>query len=174
MTELDWTRLWETAIPWDRYLSPTMDLSTLRTGVFRQAKAPAWAVEQLAAMGPVRLVLLTHDWCWDEANSGPWIARLVEAVPSAELRVLLRDEHPDVMDRFLTDGTRSIPIVIGLAPDGRVLGHYGPRPAPLQAWVKANKATMPKDQRYAEMRRWYLKDRGESTLRGVLAAMSSL
>ena len=70
-------------MPWDRYLSPTMDLSPLRLGVLRQATAPAWAIERLTAIGSVRLLMLTHEWCWDEANLGPWIARLVEAVPSA-------------------------------------------------------------------------------------------
>ena len=75
------------------------------------------------------------------------------------------------MDRFLTNGSRSIPVVIGVSPDSRLLGHFGPRPAALQTWVQANKATMPKDERYAEMRRWYLKDRGESTLRELLGAI---
>ena len=35
----------------------------------------------------------------------------------------------------------------------------------------ATKDTMPKDQQYAEARRWYARDKGHSTLREVLAAM---
>ena len=53
------------------------------------------------------------------------------------------------------------------------VGHWGPRPTELQAWVLANKDTMPKDARYAEVRRWYARDRGETTLREVLDAVKT-
>lgn len=171
MTPLDWGALWAEAQPWSEFLSPTMDLAALWQGVLRQASAPSWAVERLRTGPPLRFLALNHDWCWDAANSLPWVARLVDAVPGNELRILLRDEHPDVMDQYLTNGTRSIPIVFGLGADGTVLGHWGPRPHALQAWFLAHKLSMPKDQRYVEMRRWYLKDRGESTLRELLAAV---
>jgi hypothetical protein len=94
-------------------------------------------------------------------------------VPGAELRVLPRDEYLEVMDRYLTNGGRSIPVVIALGPDFEELGHWGPRPSELQAWFLANRDTIPKDVRYAEMRRWYARDRGASTVREVLAAIRS-
>ena len=56
-------------------------------------------------------------------------------MPGLELRIVLRDEHPEVMDRYLTNGSRSIPIVIALDEEFRELGHWGPRPRELQAWV---------------------------------------
>jgi hypothetical protein len=73
------------------------------------------------------------------------------------------------MDRYLTEGTRSIPLVILLDRDFNELGHWGPRPAALQGWVRANLKTMPKEERIREQRRWYARDRGESVLREVLA-----
>ena len=51
-----------------------------------------------------------------------------DAVPGLELRMLRRDQHPEVMDRYLTNGSRSIPIVIVLDEEFRELGHWGPRP----------------------------------------------
>jgi hypothetical protein len=96
------------------------------------------------------------------------VAKLADHVPGFELRVLRRDEHPDVMDRYLTNGSRSIPVVIALDEDYRELGHWGPRPRELQAWVMANRGTVPKAELYPKVRQWYARDQGESTLREVL------
>jgi len=75
-----------------------------------------------------------------------------------------------VMDRYLTNGSRSIPIVIALNEEFGEVGHWGPRPTELQSWVMTNRQTIPKSELYPQVRRWYARDRGESTLREVLAA----
>ena len=51
----------------------------------------------------------------------------------------------------------------------RELGHWGPRPSELQAWVKENKETLSKEERLLHTRKWYARDRGETTIREVLA-----
>jgi hypothetical protein len=74
------------------------------------------------------------------------------------------------MDRYLTSGSRSIPVVIALDEEYRELGHWGPRPRELQAWVMANRGTVPKAELYPKVRQWYARDHGESTVREVLEA----
>jgi hypothetical protein len=98
------------------------------------------------------------------------VARFADAVPGMELRLLRRDEHLELMDRYLTNGARAIPIVIALDEGFRELGHWGPRPAELQAWVLEHRPRVPKAELYPQVRRWYARDRGETTLREVLAA----
>lgn len=169
---LDYPALWASAVPWDRFFDSKMALFALWDGVYRRAQVPEWAIGATRRLAPLRYMVINHDWCWDGANSTPWVARLVETA-GGELRIALRDENPELMNHYLTNGSRSIPVVIGLDRDFRVRGHWGPRPGELQAWVLANKATMPKEQRYAEMRRWYARDDGESTLRELLAAMEA-
>src|SRR5437016_13649778 len=87
------------------------------------------------------------------------------------MRILRRDEHPAVMDRYLTGTARAIPIVIVLDGQFREVGHWGSRPAQLQAWVMEARRTTPKEQLYPQIRRWYAKDKGESTLREILALL---
>jgi hypothetical protein len=72
------------------------------------------------------------------------------------------------MDRYLTDGSRSIPIAI-LLDHGFQSWAAGARPAPLQAWVMANRKTIPRDGIIRGERRWYAMDKGETTLREILA-----
>ena len=96
--------------------------------------------------------MIAEDWCGDASSTVPVLAKLADAVPGLELRVILRDQHPEVMDRYLTNGSRSIPIVIALDEQFRELGHWGPRPRELQAWVMANRLTVPKAELYPQVR----------------------
>jgi hypothetical protein len=171
VTALDFPSLWERAIPWSRYFDPGMQQYSLWGGVYRHARPPDWAIAAGRELAPLRLLVLTEDWCGDASNTVPVMQRWVEALPGSELRALPRDQFPAVMDRYLTDGARSIPIAIGLDSAFREIGHWGPRPAELQAWVMANMATTPKDQRYARIRRWYARDKGETTLRELVQAL---
>lgn len=170
---LDFARLWDAGETWATFSARIESQRSLWDGVYRTASLPDWAPEAFGALpNGLRLLVLNADWCLDSANTVPVMERLAEAMRGVELRLLERDRFPEVMDRYLTNGTRSIPLVIVLDRDFRELGRWGPRPSELQAWVVANKATVPAEQRYREQRRWYARDRGETTLREILAAAS--
>ena len=170
MTTLDFSSLWDQALPFDGYVAASTQHRGLWEGLYRTARLPDWALSALPPGVRRRLLVLAEDWCGDASNTVPVLARLADAVPGLELRVLRRDEHPEVMDRYLTNGSRSIPIVIALDEGFAELGHWGPRPTELQSWVLANRLTIPKTELYPQVRRWYARDHGESTVREVLAA----
>jgi hypothetical protein len=170
---LDFARLWKAAETWADFSARIESQRTLWDGVYRTAKVPDWAPAAFSGLpNGLWMLVLNADWCLDSANTVPVMQRLAEAVPGVELRLLERDRFPEVMDRYLTHDSRSIPLVIMLDRDLRELGHWGPRPAELQAWVVAHQATLPAEQRYREERRWYARDRGETTLREILAVAS--
>ena len=61
---------------------------------------------------PRRVLVITEDWCGTSLAVVPHVAKLVAENADIDLRVFLRDENPDVMDRFLKRGLyRSIPVV---------------------------------------------------------------
>lgn len=142
--------------------------------LWERARVPNWALDAAAELGrPVKLLALSEDWCGDAVNSLPWIARLAEASPRIDLRVLSRDANADLMDAHLTDGSsRSIPVVIAYDESFRELGWWGPRPAPLQEWVREEGLLLPGDERYRAVRRWYARDRGETILCELFEVMS--
>jgi len=80
------------------------------------------------------------------------------------MRILARDENLDIMDTHLTGKSRSIPIVILLNNKFQDCGWWGPRPSPLQKWVLEKGLLLPKDERYKEIRRYYARDRGITTM----------
>ena len=117
--------------------------------------------------GSWRLLVLADDWCGDAVNSLPVVARLVDAHPAAELRIVARDAFPELRDRHLTNGSRSVPIVILLDEEGVPRGSWGPRPTELQAWFEGELRGLPSAERYRALRRWYARDRGASTAREI-------
>jgi hypothetical protein len=171
---IDFRTTWDGAMTFEQFLAVARpEYQSLWQGVHRHAKAPAWVAAALAGRR-VNLLAITEDWCMDTSNTLPFLARIAEAVPGVELRLLLRDANPDVMDRYLTNGSRSIPVVIVLDENFNEIGKWGPRPSELQAWVLANKDVVPKPERLKEQRRWYISDRGETTVREILASAGLL
>jgi hypothetical protein len=91
------------------------------------------------------------------------------------MRIVKRDENTGLMDAYLTGGSRSIPLAVVLDADHRPVGRWGPRPAELQAFVLGEKAaaTRPVEQIYRDVRQWYARDAGASTLREILAILAA-
>ncbi|PIQ46881.1 MAG: thioredoxin family protein [Cytophagales bacterium CG12_big_fil_rev_8_21_14_0_65_40_12] len=109
------------------------------------------------------LLVITEGWCGDAAQNLPFIHKMAEINPKIEIKVILRDEHPEVMNEFLTQGGKSIPKVIGLDPESlTVLGDWGPRPASIQAEFLENRQTQVKSNaEFTEyLHFWYAKDKG--------------
>lgn len=119
--------------------------------------------------GKWHLLALAEEWCGDGANTLPYLAKLAEATPDLVLRILSRDENPDLMECHLTGESRSIPVVMILDEDFREVGWWGPRPAPLQDLFIREIRPLPKPDRYPRLRAWYAQDRGRTTLEEVFS-----
>jgi thioredoxin family protein len=165
----DFEALWANALPYEEFVAASEQHCGLWQGIYRIVRLPDWAHHAVPPGTRRRLLVIAEDWCGDASSTIPILARFADAVPGMELRVLRRDEHPALMDRYLTNGSRSIPIVIVLDESFRELGHWGPRPTVLQEWVMENRPLVPKAELYPQIRKWYARDRGETTLREVLA-----
>ncbi|MCP4572534.1 MAG: thioredoxin family protein [bacterium] len=132
--------------------------------------------DELAALAirvevPQLWMVLTEPWCGDSAQCLPCITVLAGAMPSVELRLILRDENLDIMDQFLTDGKRSIPVLVAFDEGGAELFRWGPRPVAAQAVVDQAKAEgLEKPEMLERLHLWYGRDRG-ATLDTELVAM---
>jgi hypothetical protein len=123
--------------------------------------------------GHWHLMVLSEDWCGDAVNIVPSVAKLTESVSNMDLRILARDENLDIMDAHLTGTSRSIPIIILLDRKFEECGWWGPRPGALQKWVVETGMKLPKDQRYKEIRTFYARDRGLTTLEEIVSMLEA-
>ena len=107
-------------------------------------------------------LVITEGWCGDAAQNLPVLHKLAELNPNIQLKLVLRDDHLELMDLFLTNGGRSIPKLIGLNANNEVLFTWGPRPSVATKMVQDYKekhgaldATFKQD-----LQVWYNKDKG--------------
>jgi thiol-disulfide isomerase/thioredoxin len=78
---------------------------------------------------PLLVLVITEDWCGDCVANVPIVARLARETGKLDLRLFLRDQNPDLMDRYLSQGTfRSIPVVVFFDDDFREVGRFIERP----------------------------------------------
>ncbi len=87
-----------------------------------------------------RWITITEPWCGDAAQCVPVIEKLALAAGGIETHYILRDEHLEIMDAYLTNGGRSIPKLICLDENGAEVFTWGPRPAVIQEVMNRLKA----------------------------------
>ena len=106
-------------------------------------------------------VLITEPWCGDAAHSVPIIGKLAELNPVISLEIYLRDRNPELMDQYLTEGSRSIPLLVIRNEAGNDLEKWGPRPKGAQALVKALKLRpeVSKKEAMEQVQVWYARNK---------------
>ena len=84
--------------------------------------------------GPAKILALAEAWCGDVYRELPTAARIAEAA-GMELRIFLRDENPDIMDEFLSNGgkSRAIPVFVFYTADLAYITHFTERSATAHA-----------------------------------------
>jgi hypothetical protein len=144
------------------------------------------SIAQMATINRPQVWLsITEAWCGDAAQILPVVQKLADQNPLVTHHLVLRDEHPELIDAFLTNGTsRSIPITIVIdAETQEVLGHWGPRPAELQTYLMevktkalaaTNEATAQaiNDQAKIDTQKWYARDKTLSIQEEFLRILS--
>ncbi len=137
--------------------------------------SPSLAAELALVRVPQTWLVISEPWCGDSAQCVPCLVVAARLSPLVRLRLLPRDDFPDVMDLFLTNGTRSIPILAALDDHGRELFRWGPRPVAAQAEVDAAKAEgLDKDAVQERLHLFYGRDRGRALDAELVARLRAM
>lgn len=124
----------------------------------------------------MKWLVITETWCADAAQSMPIMNAIAEEW-GIELKVVFRDENPDLMDAFLTKGARAIPILVMCDEDYNVLASWGPRPQHLQKLMedfKAGVLSATVDEVKKEMQTSYNKDKGNTIIKELNELLGTL
>ena len=118
-------------------------------------------------------LVISESWCGDAAQILPILNKMSEVANNVNLRIVLRDENSDLMNQFLTNGSKSIPIVIILEEDLKVINTFGPRPNAARKIVEEYKLKNGSidETLKIELQKWYLADKGFSTQREIVELM---
>lgn len=109
-------------------------------------------------------VIITESWCGDGAQTTPIIRKLAERA-GVPVYWVLRDSGTTIIDDFLINGGRSVPIWVVADGGGQVLGHWGPRPSTAAAMAaEYRSAPQPREDYDAfstRLQLWYARNRGK-------------
>lgn len=130
--------------------------------------------EKLKAIGTnFRLLTISEGWCGDAAQSVPVLNVMMNEL-GVEHKIVLRDENPELIDAYLTDGARSIPIFIGVDSEGNEVFRFGPRPEygmELLKKHKENPEVYTGDDFHKDLQVWYNQDKGNAVFEELLEVM---
>ena len=122
-------------------------------------------------------LVLTESWCGDAAHTMPIMNKIAEQNKNINFSIVLRDDHPQLMDAFLTSGNQSIPKLIAQdAASGMLLYTWGPRPEPAAAMVvecKKSYGTLPPEFK-EDLQIWYNKDKGQATAQELIVRLAEI
>lgn len=109
-------------------------------------------------------LIITEGWCGDAAQNIPTIEKIAAESENIETRYVLRDENVELMDKYLTNGGRSIPKLIALdAETFEEIGTWGPRPqAAMDYFHELKNQGLEKPEMMEKIQRWYLADKEKS------------
>ena len=121
--------------------------------------------------GNITWLVLTETWCGDAAQSMPMMQKIAALNEGIQLKVVLRDDHLNVMDEFLYNGGRSIPKLIAFDNKTEtVIADWGPRPTAATKLVddyKTEHGSLTPEFKQ-DLQLWYTKDKGQNTAKDLL------
>jgi len=110
---------------------------------------------------PQLWTIITEGWCGDSAQNLPAIAKIAKVNLVIKLQIIERDNNLEIMDLYLTNGTRSIPMLISSDTDGNEIFRWGPRPKEAQQLVNRLKSEGIEHDKFIEqLHLWYAKNKG--------------
>ena len=119
-------------------------------------------------------LVIAEGWCGDAAQILPVIYKMAELSEKIDLKIVFRDENEDLMNLFLTNGTKSIPKLIILDKNTlEVLSDFGPRPIGAKQLILDYKAKhgIVDETAKTNLQLWYLHDKGLSIQKEILDLM---
>jgi hypothetical protein len=88
-----------------------------------------------ASRSPLQVLVIGEDWCPDVVQNVAMVAKIGEEVPGMEVSIVGRDDNPELMDQYLTGGSRRIPVIVFFDMTFRELGRWTGRCKPADEWI---------------------------------------
>jgi hypothetical protein len=110
---------------------------------------------------PITILVITEAWCGDAAQQLPWLAKIAEINTLVSLKIVLRDENHDLMNQYLTNGNKSIPVTLFVNGHNNEIAKLSIRPTLLMRLFKQWTAEgLSKEEKMMNVHNWYTKNKG--------------
>lgn len=155
-----------------------IELTKLNMHRMKRINESSHQIVPIELSSEIGVAILTEAWCGDSAQNVPWLEHFINACqPKIESHYFYRDEHPEFMNQFLTNGSRSIPKCIFFEKaTGVVLGTWGPRPTEIKNWLGEFRAAHPEISKHEweiELHKYYTKNKGAAIISDLQEVISN-
>lgn len=121
-------------------------------------------------------LVISEGWCGDAAQILPVLNKIAESSNKIDLKIVFRDENEALMNNFLTNGSKSIPIIIIVDSNNQVVSSWGPRPSIATKMVMdyKEKNGALDDVFKKDLQLWYNKDKGLNTQAEIIGLLQAI
>ncbi len=112
-----------------------------------------------------QVIIITEVWCGDAGQLVPFFQKIYNFM-KVPVRYVYRDQNNDLMEKYLTNGSASIPILVAMDEIGKEIFRFGPRPKKamnMLAMHKENPEVYSKEEFQMDLQKFYNQDKGLST-----------
>ncbi len=120
-------------------------------------------------------LVIAEGWCGDAAQIVPILNKIAETSNKIELKIVFRDENEELMNQYLTNGSKSIPKILIIDSKNNVVNSWGPRPSVATKMVldyKEQNGSLDADFK-TNLQIWYNKDKGANTQEDLLKLLKA-
>jgi len=163
---------YERALSYDQYVDLLEENQELHLQHYKKFSITEEMAEQLKNLQPVKILVLTEPWCGDSLALFPVVYKTAEFC-NWPLKVLTRDDNLELMEHFLTNNSRAVPIFLFMNQEYRFQFRFGPRPKAAQDIFEThrqdiNDGKIEKIEVIKKIRNFYAKDRGKAIFQQLM------
>lgn len=106
--------------------------------------------------------VIAEPWCGDAAHITPFLYLISQKNNQIKINFQLRDSNSEI-DSYLTNGSKSIPILIVRDENNQDIFVWGPRPKNCQEmFLQLKEKNLPMEEQKVILQQWYNDDKGVS------------
>jgi hypothetical protein len=173
--EPDLARLWDSAVPFERFLSSANARRDLWESNWARSEVPEAILERAQSTGSGWRILAVSDAaCSDSVSTIPYLAKLASQLPGVELRVVSSElGRPWMEAHRAPDGRASTPTVLLIDEAWTVRGCWIEQPAALAEFWLDVVARGAAAQEIGRKMSWYENEAGKETLREFVEVLEA-
>jgi len=132
---VDFAHFYNTGMSWEEYLDSCTEGADRMRSFYDDFEFDEDVAVFFNSRTPLQVLAIAEDWCPDVIQNLAVMARIGDEVPGMELAIVTRDANPELMNEFLTNGKRRIPVFAFYDMTFRELGHWAGRCKSADAWI---------------------------------------
>jgi Thioredoxin len=126
-------------------------------------------------MAPLDVYIIMENWCGSSAGNVPYIVKILQTIPNTTIHIVPRDSNEEFMNAYLSDGKKSIPIVIGFEKKGNELFKWGSSTSAQNEYAKELQTQQIAFPEFIiAMRIWFLANNADAVEADFMKIFSSL